>query len=373
MERLRQYDYGILIAVLALVGVGMVMIYSSSCILAQERFGDSFHFLKRQALFAVLGIVLMIAAMNFPYENYRRVAYPLLLVGVLALVAVLIPPFGHRVGGANRWLHLGPITVQPSEGVKLIVVIYLAYSLSRKRERGIVRRLVTGFLPHLLVAGLVGGLLFKEPDLGSALIVGGLAFIMMFLAGVRLTYLLLTAGAAAPLLYRHLQGYQWDRIGVFLQYLFAPWEAPLKEAYHIKQACYALANGGLLGMGLGMGRQKLFYLPEPHTDFIIAVVGEEWGFLGILVVCFLFLVILVGGAKIAMAVKDQFGSLLAMGIVAMIGLQGSINMAMAMGLLPTKGMALPFLSYGGSSLVTNLLAIGLLIQLSGQAQQREGP
>jgi len=370
---LRQYDYGILIAVLALVGIGMVMIYSSSCILAQERFGDSFHFLKRQALFAVVGIVLMLGAMNLPYGSYRRVAYPLLLLAMLTLVAVLVPPFGHRVGGASRWLQLGPITVQPSEGAKLAIVIYLAFSLSRKRERGIVSRFSTGFLPHLLVAGLMAALLFKEPDLGSAVIVGALAFIMMFLAGVPWIYLLLTMGLAIPLLYRQLQGYQWERIGVFLQYLFAPWEAPLKEAYHIKQACYALANGGLVGMGLGMGRQKLFYLPEPHTDFIIAVIGEEWGFLGIVVVCFLFLVILVGGAKIAMALRDPFGSLLAMGIVAMIGLQGSVNMAMAVGLLPTKGMALPFLSYGGSSLLTNLTAIGVLIQLSGQAQQREGP
>jgi cell division protein FtsW len=370
---LKHYDYTILMAALALVGIGIVMIYSASCIMAQERFGDAFHFLKRQSLFALVGILCMAVAMHIPYQSYRHMAYPALLLAVLALAAVLFLPFGHKVGGASRWLSLGPLAFQPSEGAKLALVLYLAHSLARKKERGTLRRLSIGFLPHALVAGLCMALLLKEPDLGSALIVGAIALLMMFLAGVRMVFLLMTVGVAIPYLYHHLQGYQWERIGIFLQHLFSPWDASLKEAYHIKQACYALANGGLLGMGLGMGRQKLFYLPEPHTDFIIAVIGEEWGFLGVAVVCLLLLAVLVSGAKIAMAIRDPFGSLLAMGIVGMIGLQAMINMAMAMGLLPTKGMALPFLSYGGSSLVATLTAVGILIQLSSQAQRKEEP
>lgn len=371
MERLRNYDLTILVAALALVGIGIVMTYSASCVMAQERFGDAFHFLRRQAVFAVVGVLCMALAINFPYRGYRQLAYPLLLLALVALVAVFIPPFGHRVGGASRWLSAGGIGFQPSEAAKLVLVLYLAYSLARKRERGTIGRFSIGFLPHMLVAGLFMALLLKEPDLGSALIVGALAFLMMFLAGVRVRYLLLTGAAAVPFLHSHLQGYQWERIGTFLEHFVAPWNAPLKEAYHLKQSCFALANGGLFGMGLGMGRQKLFFLPEPHTDFIIAVIGEEWGFLGIVVVSLLFLVLLVGGARIAMAVKDPFGALLAMGIVAMLGLQMTINMAMTMGLLPTKGMALPFLSYGGSSLVMSLTAVGILIHLSGQAQRGE--
>jgi cell division protein FtsW len=347
------------------------MTYSASCIMAQERFGDPFHFLKRQSLFALLGILCMGVAMNVPYRSYRRIAYPALALALVALIAVLVPPFGHRVGGASRWIFLGGLGFQPSEVAKLALVLYLAYSLSKKKERGTIRRFSIGFLPHALAAGGVMLLLLKEPDLGSAIIVGVLAFVMMFLAGVRSIFLLLTVGAAVPFLYSRLQGYQWERIEIFMQYFLAPWDAPLKEAYHIKQSCFAMANGGLFGMGLGMGRQKLFFLPEPHTDFIIAVIGEEWGYLGITLVCLLLLVLLVGGAKIAMTIKDPFGSLLAMGIVAMIGLQCTVNMAMAMGLLPTKGMALPFLSYGGSSLLVNLTAVGVLIQLSSHAQRGE--
>jgi cell division protein FtsW len=371
LERLRHFDYTILIAALALVGIGIVMIYSASCIMAQQRYGDAFLFLKRQSLFALFGIFCMAVAMNMPYRWWRHLVYPLILLTVAALVLVLIPPFGRQVGGASRWLHIGGFNFQPSEAAKLVLVVYLAYSLSRKKERGTVHRFTTGLLPHVLFSGTLMIFVLKEPDLGTSIIMGVLAFVMMFLAGVPLRFLSLTMLAALPYIYYQIKGYQWERILVFLKYLFSPWNAPLQEAYHIKQSCFALANGGLFGQGLGMGNQKLFFLPEPHTDFIISVIGEEWGFLGILVVCFLFLVLLVSGARIALALRDPFGSLLAMGIVMLIGLQGMINMAMALGLLPTKGMALPFLSYGGSSLVVSLTAVGILIHLSSKAQQGE--
>ncbi len=368
MERLRRYDYTILVAALALVCIGMVMSYSASCVLAQEKFGDPFHFIKRQSLFALLGLVFMFFAMNLPYEKYRLLVYPALILSLGALVAVLMPSLAHQNARVHRWISLGWFSFQPSEVAKLALVLYLAYSLAKKRERGTIKSLWVGFLPHVAVASLMMGLLLKEPDLGAALVVGAICFIMMFLAGVRLLYMLLSLIPGALVILSRLQGYQLERIETFFQYLFSPWEATLKEAYHLKQSCYALANGGFLGMGLGMGRQKLFFLPEPHTDFIIAVIGEEWGLLGIAAVCLLFLVLLVGGAKIALSIKDSFGSLLAMGIVSLIGLQAVSNMAMAMGLLPTKGMALPFISYGGSSLVVNLTAVGVLIQLSTRAQ-----
>lgn len=371
MENLRRYDYTILVAALALVGIGIVMSYSASCILAQERFGDPFHFLKRQSLLALLGLLALLVAANVPYERYRHLVYPVLILTVAALVAVLVPPSGHQAGRVHRWLSLGGVSFQPSEAAKLALVLYLAYSLGKKRGRGTIQRFSVGFLPHLLVAGLMMLLLLREPDLGAALIVGAIAFIMMLLAGVRVAYMALALVPGAVFLFHRLQGYQWERIETFLRYFLSPWEASLKDAYHLKQSCYALANGGFWGMGLGMGRQKLFFLPEPHTDFIIAVIGEEWGLLGIAAVCLLFLVLILGGAKIALAIRDPFGSLLAMGIVTLIGLQAAANMAMAMGLLPTKGMALPFVSYGGSSLVVSLTAVGVLIQLSARAQREE--
>lgn len=371
MERLRNYDYTLLIAALALMGIGIVMIHSASCIMAEQRYGDSFLFLKRQSLFALIGILFMAIAMNVPYRFWRHLVYPFLSLIALALVLVFVPPLGHQANGASRWLYFSGVQFQPSEGAKLVLVLYLAYSLARKKERGTLQKLLTGFLPHILVSGVLIALVLKEPDLGTSLTMAMLALVMMFLAGVRVRYLLLTLVGTAPFIYFQLRGYQWERIGIFLQHFLRPWEAPLQEAYHIKQSCFALANGGLLGQGLGMGRQKLFFLPEPHTDFIISVIGEEWGFLGVVVVCLLFLVLLVSGSRIALAIKDPFGSLLAMGIVLLIGLQSMINMAMAMGMLPTKGMALPFLSYGGSSLVVSLTAVGILIHLSSQAQRGE--
>jgi len=198
---------------------------------------------------------------------------------------------------------------------------------------------------------------------------GTIAFMMMFLAGVRLRYLVMTIAVLATLICFQLEAYQWERIGTFTKYFLRPWDASLEDGYHIKQSCYVLAHGGLFGEGLGNGRHKLFFLPEPHTDFIISVIGEEWGFVGILLTCLLFMLVLISGGKIAVAVRDPFGSLVAMGIVLMLGFQIVFNIGMALGLFPTKGMTLPFLSYGGSSLVVSLTAVGILIHLSSCAQK----
>jgi len=366
------YDYSIIVSALFLVAIGIVMTYSASCILAQERFGDSFLFLRRQSLFAFFGVVGMICAIHFSYENYRKLVYPFMALALALLVLVLLPGAqGHS--RAHRWLSVGGMSFQPSEWAKLVLVMYMAHSLAKKREKGTIKSFSLGFLPHAMAAGAMMLLLLKEPDLGATLVVGTVAFLMMFMAGVRWRYLIISIIPGAFFLFHKLQGYQWDRIDTFLKYFTAPWEATLKDAYHLKQACYALANGGLLGVGVGMGKQKLFYLPEPHTDFIIAVIGEEWGLVGIAVVCLFYGVLIMGGAKVAMALKDPFGSLLAMGIVTLVGLQALANMAMAVGLLPTKGMALPLVSYGGSSLLVNLWAVGILVQLSARAhRQGEG-
>jgi cell division protein FtsW len=373
LDRLKHYDYTILIAVLALVGIGIVMIYSASCILAQERFGDPLYFLKRQSLFALLGIVGMVLAMRIPYRAYKYLVYPMIVLAVISLLLVLTPVFRHTVGGANRWIQIGSFTIQPSEGVKLALILYLAYSLARKKARGTIGRFSTGVLPHLIVSGILMFLVLKEPDLGTAVTLGALVFMMMFLAGVRLRYLIMTMFVLGAILYLQLEDYQRQRIVTFSGHLFCPWDASLEDGYHIKQSCYVLANGSWFGQGLGDGRHKLFFLPEPHTDFIISVIGEEWGFVGLLFTCFLFILVLVSGGKIAMAIKDPFGGLLAMGIVLMLGLQVVFNISMALGLLPTKGMVLPFLSYGGSSLVVSLTAVGVLIHLSSHTQQGGSP
>lgn len=358
----RNSDLLLLLITLMLMGIGLVMLYSASSILAEERFGDGMYFVKRQVFFSLAGLVLLIFTKNIPYALYRRLVYVILILSLLSLVMVLLPQIGHRVGGARRWLRIASLSVQPAEFAKLALVMYMAYSLAKKEER--IKEFSVGYLPHLLVTALFVGLVMLQPDLGTAVGFGVLAFLLLFVAGVPCRYLAATALALIPLLVLGVSRvtYRWERVLAFLN----PWRDPTDSTFQLLHSLAAIGSGGLLGAGLGSGRQKLFYLPEPHTDFILAVIGEETGLVGVSVVVVLYALLVFKGIQIALRAPDRHGTYLAFGLTLAIGLQALINGAVVMGLLPTKGLPLPFISYGGSALLTNLVAVGILMNISSQ-------
>jgi cell division protein FtsW len=356
------YDLGLLFPVLLLVGMGIVMVYSASSALALKKFGSDYFFLKKQAAFSLIGIVMLVVFSYIPFRLYRTLAYPALAVAIAMLVAVAFSEWGVAAGGSARWLQLGPLRFQPSELARLALVTYLAYSMSKKDER--LRDFYVGFLPHLIVLSVLASLLLLQPDFGSAVVLAALTWIMLFVGGCRITHLLSVIVALAPIawLFMHQADYRVRRLMSFLD----PWQYPTAEGYQIIHSLMAFGTGGVTGAGLGKGYQKLFYLPEPHTDFIFSVVGEELGLIGVMIVILLYGIILTRGIRIARNTPDRFGSFMAMGITVTIGLQVCINMGVALGLLPTKGLTLPFLSYGGTNLLTNMAAVGILMNIGAR-------
>lgn len=349
---------------LLLTCLGIIMIYSASSIFADAKFHDGGYFMKKQFLFAMVGTLCMLLIMRIPYDRLRRLAYPFWIISIGLLVCVLVPGIGTEIGGAVRWLRIGPLSFQPAEFTKLAVIILLAYSLSKK-GRDKIKNFSIGVVPHLLLILPLCALILVQPDFGTAAMITTLLFGMMFIGGVRLRYLFGLCGAAlcagVPLI--AMKGYRMERLLTFLD----PWEKSTGSGFQIIQSFLAFGAGGLRGTGLGNGTQKLFYLPEPHTDFILAVIGEELGFVGVMLVVIVFVAIVMCGLKVAMHAQDLFGAYVALGIVMLLGTQTIINMGVVLGLLPTKGMPLPFVSYGGTSLVMNLMAVGVLLSVSAQA------
>ncbi|MCD5401705.1 putative lipid II flippase FtsW [candidate division NPL-UPA2 bacterium] len=345
-----------------LIGFGLVAIYSTSAIFAEEKFGDSLFFLKRQLLWASLGLVTMLAAWRVKYELIRALGKPLLFLTLTLLILVLLPQFGREVGGAQRWLRIGGFSFQPSELGKLALLIYLADYLARKQDR--IKSFSRGFFPPLLIVGGIVGLIFLQPDLGTGLFIGMVFLVLLFVAGVRIIHLAGFALSSLPVLYFLIMGadYRLRRLLTFLD----PGKDPLGAGFQITQSFLALGLGGMRGVGLGESRQKLFYLPASHTDFIFSIVGEELGFLGTASLVILFLVFIWAGIRIASRAPDLFGYLLGVGITVTIGLQAIINMGVATGALPTTGIPLPFISFGGSSLLFNMTGVGLLLNVSRQ-------
>jgi cell division protein FtsW len=366
MKGRRRLDFVLLFAALALVGIGIVMVYSTSAIIAGDRLGDSYYFLRRQALYAAIGFALMILAMFFPYGNLKRFAYPIFILSVLLLIAVLIPGVGHRAGGAMRWLKIQSFSFQPSEFAKLGLIVFLAYLLSKKEEK--IRSFSFGFLPPVLLSGLVTALVMKEPDFGAAFFLTAMVFLLLFVSGARVIYILGSLLIAIPVAYAFLMnvGYRHKRLISFIR----PWEDPSGASFQIIQSFLSFGSGGFFGLGLGEGRQKLFFLPAPHTDFIFSIIGEELGLVGAMVVVILFFILTLRGVQIGLSLEDRFGAYLALGITLMISLQAVINMGVVLGLLPTKGLTLPFVSYGGTSLIVNLIGVGILLHLSTHAERR---
>jgi cell division protein FtsW len=364
-EHKNSYDLALLFITFALMGIGLVMLYSSSSIMAQQRFGDSMYFVKKQILFALVGLAVLIVIKNLPYVLYRRLVYVILGISLLSLIVVLLPQVGHKVGGARRWLRVGPFSLQPAEFAKLALIIYISYSLAKKKDR--LREFSVGYLPHLVVSAIFIGLVVMQPDLGTAVTFAVLVFLLLFVAGVRLRYLFVTGLALLPLLGLAIAqtSYRWQRLLAFLN----PWRDPSDTSFQLLHSLLALGSGGPVGVGLGSGQQKLFYLPEPHTDFILAVIGEETGLVGVSIVFLLYALLAYKGIKIALRAPDSYGTYLAFGLTMAIALQTLINGAVVMGLLPTKGLPLPLISYGGSSLLTNLAAMGILMNISSQAKK----
>ena len=356
------YDLGLLFPVLLLVGMGIVMVYSASSALALKKFGSGYFFLKRQATFSVIGIVVLVLFSYIPFRIYRLLTYPALVAAAGMLLAVVLTDWGVAAGGSSRWLQIGPLRFQPSEVARLALVVYLAYSMSKKGE--LLRDFYVGFVPHMLVLGIFGALLLVQPDFGSMAIFALLTWIMLFVGGCRITHLMSVVLLLAPMawLFMLRADYRVKRLMSFLD----PWKYRTDEGYQIVHSFMAFGTGGLTGTGIGKGYQKLFYLPEPHTDFILSVIGEELGLIGVLVVIALYGIMITRGIRIARNVRDPFGAYLAMGITTTIGLQVCINMGVAMGLLPTKGLTLPFLSYGGTSLLINMAAVGIMMNIGAR-------
>jgi len=353
-------DYFLFLVVLALVGLGIVMVYSASAILATDRFRDPYFFLKKQFFWAVLGFACLWGAMRVDYRRLERLVVPLLVISLVLLLLVLVPPFGQQINGTRRWLRGGPLSFQPVELAKFSLVLYLAAFLSRRQA--LMPSFSQGLLPPLLVAGLMAGLTILQPDLGNSLALIILTLALAYLAGARVAHMLAIAGAALPAvgLLIALRPYRWRRMLAFVN----PWDDPQGSGFQIIQSFLALGSGGWFGLGLGESKQKLFYLPEPYTDFIFAIIGEELGLLGATVIVGLFAVLIWRGLRIGLRAPDAFGGYLALGLTVMLATQTLVNLGVVTGTLPTKGLPLPFVSFGGSALLMTMFSTGVLLNIS---------
>jgi cell division protein FtsW len=366
MESRKLYDRLLLAIVFTLVMTGIIMVYSSSSVSAADKCGAGTYYLKKQIAFAAIGFLMLFLARNMRYQLLHRFVYLILGLSVVSLILLWIPGLGKTIGGATRWLRVGPVSFQPSELAKLSLVIFLAYSLSRKEDK--MQSFSIGFLPHLLVTLFIAMLVLPQPDFGTAMLMIMLFIIMIFAGGGRIKHLTACAVLAAICGYLLIisTGYRLERLSAFLD----PWKDASDAGYQITQSFLALGSGGLWGTGLGNGTQKLFYLPEPHTDFIFSILGQELGFVGTGIIILLFALLVYCGIKICLKAPDLFGAYLALGITAFIGLHAAINLGVVMGLLPTKGSTLPFISYGGTSLVINLTSMGILLNIGSQPSMK---
>jgi cell division protein FtsW len=360
----RSPDIILLIVTLILVTVGTVMIYSSSSIMAMERFKDGQFFLKKQMIFVVIGLGAMILMTRIPYEELKKFAYPGVIISLVLLTLVLIPKIGVRVGGASRWLKVGFFAFQVTELVKIFVVLFLAHFLTRKAMYA--KEIMRGVVIPLVVTMLLVGLIVIEPDFGTAVLITMILMFMLYLAGSRVRYL---AGLVATLIpvgvgLLFYKSYRVERLMTFLD----PWRDPQNSGFQIIQSLISFGSGGTFGVGVGDGRQKLFYLPEPHTDFILSIIAEESGFIGVAIIICLFAVFVIRGFLISFKAPDKFSTLLAAGLTMIIALEAFVNIAGVMGLIPLKGLALPFLSYGGTSLIMSLTIVGILLNISAHEQ-----
>ncbi|MCK4993577.1 MAG: putative lipid II flippase FtsW [Candidatus Omnitrophica bacterium] len=342
-----------------LVCIGIVMIYSTSAIYALENQGDSAYYLKRHLAYVFIGLICVFFAMKVDYHYFRKIAKPLLMASAVLLVLLFVPGITRQVGGARRWFRLGSLSFQPSELAKFAMVVYAADFLSRKKD--VITSFLYGFLPILLVMGSVCLLIIVQPDLGTVLTITSICFLMFFVAGVKLTHILSFVLGSLPLLYILVfsVSYRRRRILAFLD----PWSDPQGTGFQIIQSLVAVGSGGFTGLGLGHGRQKLLYLPAAYTDFIFSIIGEELGFIGTSAIIMLVIFLLLQATKISLKAKDSFGQLLSFGLISCLMIEAIVNMGVAISIFPTKGLPFPFISYGGTSLVFNMIYVGLILNV----------
>ena len=348
-----------------LVFIGLVMIFSASAVMAKERFGSAYEFLLKQLVWAVAGLAVMFVAMKVDYKRLRHPALVFSLLGATALLLISVF-FMARAHGTHRWFHIGPISLQPSELAKPALILFLAWFLENKTKPMVLDDWRNTLIPAVVPTLVFIGLIVFQPDLGTAIACVGITACVLFIAGIRLRYFAYAAVAAVLPLYfliAHVS-YRKDRILAFLN----PYADPKGFGFHIIQSLIAVSTGGVTGLGFMEGKQKLFYLPEPHTDFIFAVTAEELGLAGALSVVTLFAIFLWRGTRAALRTQDNFGRFLAVGITSMIVLQAFINISVVLGMMPTKGIPLPFVSYGGSSLFVTLMCVGVLLNITKQAE-----
>jgi cell division protein FtsW len=346
--------------VVALCSIGVVMVYSASAIIAADRFRDPFFFLKKQFFWAVLGFGCLWLAMRLDYRRLERLVVPLLVISFVLLFLVLVPPFGQEINGTRRWFRGGPLSFQPVELAKFSLVLYLASFLSSRQQ--LIESFGHGLLPPLLVAGLMAGLTIVQPDLGNSLALIILTLGLCYLAGARVRHMATIAAAALPVVavLIAMKPYRWRRMLAFVN----PWDDPQGSGFQIIQSFLALGSGGWFGLGLGESKQKLFYLPEPYTDFIFAIIGEELGLLGATAVVALFALLVWRGLRVGLRAPDAFGGYLALGLTIMLATQTLVNLGVVTGALPTKGLPLPFVSFGGSALLMTMFSTGVLLNIS---------
>lgn len=351
-------DFVVFFVVLLLLSIGIIMVFSASAYSSYLSYGDPYFYLKRQLFNALVGVFVMVVAMNTHYRVLYKFATPMLIGTVILLLITLI--MGKVSGGAGRWIGVGALVFQPSEVAKVAMIIFMAKSLSINQKY--LKHFSKGLLPQLVILGAICVLILPQPDLGTAVVVAGTVYLLLAVAGAKIQHLavLASTGVLAVIAAIIDEPYRMRRIMAFIN----PYEDPIGAGFQTIQSLLALGSGGLFGMGLGNGRQKLLYIPERHTDFIYAIIGEELGFIGAAFILFLFVIFIWRGFKIAVSAPDNFTSLAAAGITIMIGFQALINIGVVTGSLPVTGITLPFISYGGSSLVITLAGVGVLLGIS---------
>ncbi|MDP2912517.1 MAG: putative lipid II flippase FtsW [Candidatus Omnitrophota bacterium] len=362
---MRKIRISIFLIVTVLAAVGIVMIYSASAIYAYGNMGDSLYFLKKHLVYLGIGFAMMFLAMSINIGTLKSISKPAILLSIILLFLVLVPHIGRETQGARRWFRIGSVNFQPSEFAKLAMIIYISDLISRKEN--IMKDFLYGYMPALIVLGIVAGLVLLEPDLGTAITIAVITLIMLFSGGVRVYHILACVLASLPALYLLLfrVPYRRKRIMMFLN----PWADRRGAGFQIIQSFIALGSGGLFGVGLGQSRQKLFYLPASHTDFIFSIIGEEIGFVGTACVVMLFTLFVWQGMKIVFRSPGTFERSLSFGVISLVAIEAVINIGVTAGAFPTKGLPLPFISYGGSHLICHLAAIGLLLNAAKSCEQ----
>ena len=359
------FDWWLAAVAVLLAGLGVILVLSASGVMAERMVHNKYFFFKKQAIFFGLGICIMFFMAWLPRKVLYGPVYLWLLVVMGLLALTLIPPFSVKAGGARRWMHLGPMILQPLELAKVVLVFYLAYFYSSKQA--LVKSFTVGFIPPVVVTGLLGMIMLVQPDFGGAVFMGMLFFLMSLVGGTRIIYLLVSGlfGAGAAVLLVISSPYRFKRWFAFLD----PFQDPQGSGYQLVQSFYAFGSGQITGVGFGSGKQKLFYLPEAHTDFIMAVAGEELGFIGVSVILALVGVLMWRSIRVALAQDDLRDRFTAYGMALVMGIGFLLNLAVVMGCVPPKGVAMPFLSYGGSNLISCFLCVGILLNLSRRKTQ----